>query len=342
MYVDLFDDIPFIKGVLLFCPVLNNIINNSNYLSPLCASKKKIVESSLEYLPVKLKDIKYMMNDDNNISKSYLSNKIFQSRKCEDFTVSQMKNSAKIIQKVFNVASVVSIPVKVYGDNQCVLLIALEKENINIDFLSIIAYNFSKYISLSAENMEYKMFAHDINTQLSIIKDSISLQTQENEYIGYARNAVNRAIRIFKNIGKNGLIELESFSICSSVESIINESKILLRQNNITISFSHKGDKYVLLDKTKFEECIINVLYNSIKYTVNGKIDIQTEIIECCNRKNRYLSVSISDTGIGISSDIPFGIGLSIVRKYVIEHNGKLDIKANEIGGTTVNMLFEQ
>ena len=97
----------------------------------------------------------------------------------------------------------------------------------------------------------------------------------------------------------------------------------------------------VIIDKSKFEQVIINLISNAIKYTnVNGTITVKTFV------KEGKCHISVTDDGIGIpEKDLPFifdrfyrvdkgrsrslggtGLGLSICESIVAEHGGTISV----------------
>lgn len=110
-------------------------------------------------------------------------------------------------------------------------------------------------------------------------------------------------------------------------------------------------------DPILFERIIQNIIGNSIKYTPSGQIDIHLEKIG-----NKRLSITIKDTGIGISKENlekiydefyqvdnherdagqGFGLGLSIVKKLCELTEIDIDIKSELALGTSVILTMSQ
>ena len=109
------------------------------------------------------------------------------------------------------------------------------------------------------------------------------------------------------------------------------------------------SEKYFIGDVARIKQIIMNLVNNSFKFTDQGYIKVQF------NHEDGILSISVSDTGIGIPEDkksLVFerftqtsssisrlyggvGLGLSIVSSLVKMMKGDLDLSSEEGKGTT-------
>ena len=119
-------------------------------------------------------------------------------------------------------------------------------------------------------------------------------------------------------------------------------------KEKIIINNSIPNDE-IRVDETKFIIALRNLLDNAVKYSGNKNIDL---IIE----KNNYIKFHVKDSGVGISdeniekivepffkgdemSEIKgFGLGLTICRKIIESHNGRLSIQS-ELGNGSIFTL---
>ncbi len=134
----------------------------------------------------------------------------------------------------------------------------------------------------------------------------------------------------------------------SNLNDIITKSINLLKsiaiKKNIIINSSIDSNIFAYLDNDKFEQVIINLIQNSIDSIDNdGIINVKADTNE-----NKVL-IFIEDNGKGISDNIKhkifdlyfttkeygMGLGLGIVNKIILEHNGKLTFESKENSGTT-------
>lgn len=118
---------------------------------------------------------------------------------------------------------------------------------------------------------------------------------------------------------------------------------------NIHVSLdSPKSLPEIIIDQEQFHEALIHIIKNSLEAMPEGG---NLSII--LNREEEYVSIIIRDSGAGISPahekrlTEPFfstkvygsGLGLSIAKKAVQLHGGRLIIKGLDSGGTEVQML---
>ncbi|MDQ1266629.1 MAG: two-component system, OmpR family, phosphate regulon sensor histidine kinase PhoR [Bacteroidota bacterium] len=144
------------------------------------------------------------------------------------------------------------------------------------------------------------------------------------------------------------------------VESLITKSIELNRlvgdTNDIEISISPDTSGFVIFgDKTSLLTALHNIIANSIKYNKpNGRVEISA------SAKGKYISIFVKDTGIGISGENlshifePFfrspqalqnnipgnGIGLTIVKKIIEFHKGKITVTSELDKGTEVEIML--
>lgn len=144
-----------------------------------------------------------------------------------------------------------------------------------------------------------------------------------------------------------------------SIKQVIEESVTMVRpmsnEKGLSLITNIESDLPVIkADSMRVKQAMINLLSNAVKFTDKGFIKINAV------RKNGDLLVSVEDTGIGIakedhntifeafrqvdgSSHRKFGgsgLGLSIARKLIELHNGKLWLESEEGAGTTFSFTL--
>lgn len=126
---------------------------------------------------------------------------------------------------------------------------------------------------------------------------------------------------------------------------------------DLTTHVHSSANEKIYGDAFHFRQMLINIINNAIKYTETGSIAVSSEFI-VLDEFTGTLKFAVSDTGVGISKDrLPFvfdeydsqsgqldvkegstGLGLSIVKKIVDYHNGKIDITSREGKGTSLEV----
>lgn len=142
------------------------------------------------------------------------------------------------------------------------------------------------------------------------------------------------------------LIEKEIVNINEYIYSIIDffNRSSLYSQGRVKFNFASQNESLdAYIDKDLFDSVIINIIENSIKYTVGDVI-----ITLNCTENKQNTIITIKDNGNGIASkDIEnifeyfkrgkfnnigkvfgYGIGLSYAKKIVEAHNGKIKVKS--------------
>ncbi len=131
-------------------------------------------------------------------------------------------------------------------------------------------------------------------------------------------------------------------------------SKVELNENDTLVTVS---DYMIKTDIMKLRHILINLLSNASKYTKNGLVTLNIEIL----RKTRHeeLIFRVSDTGIGFSKEeqnrmydkfatfavtekqMSSGIGLSIAKKFVELLNSKLEVHSTKNVGSVFQFTLE-
>lgn len=142
------------------------------------------------------------------------------------------------------------------------------------------------------------------------------------------------------------LIEKDIVNINEYIYSIIDffNRSSLYSQGRVKFNFTSQNESLdAYIDKDLFDSVIINIIENSIKYTVDDVI-----ITLNCTENKQNTIITIKDNGNGIASkDIEnifeyfkrgkfnnigkvfgYGIGLSYAKKIVEAHNGKIKVKS--------------
>lgn len=150
------------------------------------------------------------------------------------------------------------------------------------------------------------------------------------------------------------------FSYKRILSEIVDTTKILADQKNLLLELDQNEAKDLILygDPYRLKQIIMNLTANAIKFTDKGKVSIKVRIKEL-NAENVILLIRVVDTGIGISAEnLPVifnefsqvinskrvdwqkgsGLGLSISKKLVDLHKGKITVDSTLGKGTTFSL----
>ncbi|TPE20963.1 sensor histidine kinase [Clostridium perfringens] len=171
------------------------------------------------------------------------------------------------------------------------------------------------------EKLRMEFFAnvsHEFKTPVNLIYSALQLlelKLKNNiggdveSYINYIKMAQQNVFRLLKLI--NNLIDstkleagffninIKNHDIVSCVEDITMSICEFAEKNKISITFdTEEEEKIIAFDLNHLERILLNILSNSIKFNrENGNIDVNMSFDE------KYVNISIKDTGIGIPKD---------------------------------------
>lgn len=171
------------------------------------------------------------------------------------------------------------------------------------------------------ERKEYIKIVHE-NTELllQLISDILDLSKIEAGTFDFTNNAVD---------------------INSLCEDIIRSTKLKMPDDVELIFEHHLPEYYIISDRNRLHQVLINLVNNAIKFTSKGKICIGYE------KKGNKLEFYVSDTGIGIDKEqLPniferfvklnsfvrgTGLGLSICKSIIEQLGGNIGVDS-ELG----------
>lgn len=200
-----------------------------------------------------------------------------------------------------------------------------------------------------------KRLAHEIKNPLTPIKLATERlvkkwKNKDEEFDKIFENSTKRIISeveslknlidAFQKLGKLPEIKKEPVNPISLIQDVIELYK---GYKDVKINLISDGEtKPVLLDYQEFKRVLINIIDNAIKaMDAKGEITISVKL-------NNTLQIEIADTGPGVDDEIkeklflPYfsktkegtGLGLTIARKIITEHDGRIFVLDNKPSGT--------
>ncbi|SFN05443.1 ATP-binding protein [Thermodesulforhabdus norvegica] len=204
--------------------------------------------------------------------------------------------------------------------------------------------------------------SHEIKTPLTAIKGYVETLLEDERdktkkrYLSVIYRHVNRLSDIAE-----GLITLHELDVEQPFQEVpVNLRDVVRRvvelyrrqaeEKGLSLRASVHSDVEIITDPLKLEELLINLVDNAIRYTREGEVKISV-----CETEDDAVTLSVSDTGIGIAAEhIPriferfyvvdrsrsretggTGLGLSIVKHIVERLGGTISVESTPGVGST-------
>ncbi len=146
-------------------------------------------------------------------------------------------------------------------------------------------------------------------------------------------------------------LDVRETDIVGLIRQSVDLNNFLAEPKNITIHFAHEDPMpKLLIDPSRMEQVLNNVLFNAVKYSQGGSM-VWVDIASSGSR----VVISVRDEGVGIpaaemgaifepfmkgskrptAGEKSVGLGLAIVKKIVEGHNGSISVESKVGCGTT-------
>lgn len=182
----------------------------------------------------------------------------------------------------------------------------------------------------------------------TVLSKSKEMNMLINELTVYSQIDTNRAVYNFTKL-----------NVASYFEDCVEEISMDLEAQNIEMNYVNYANPstLVIADQEQLRRVINNIVGNAVKYMNDGQRYIKVRIKDVGD----FVQIEIEDSGKGIASkDLPYiferfyradesrgqtkgnGIGLSIVRKIIDDHGGKIWATSHENVGTTMYFVLRK
>ncbi len=200
---------------------------------------------------------------------------------------------------------------------------------------------------------------HELRNPLGVISNSLVLirshQCDENQktekYLEKIQKSVDRCKNIIRELldyARDSIVNLKPFAIDAWLSDVFDDQML---PDGIKIGFDLRSNERILIDDERMRRAVINVFENACQ-AMQGSTDARqdnTLTVSCRNSVDK-IELIISDSGPGIPEESmdkifePFystknfgaGLGLSIVKKIMEEHEGGVEVKPNVGPGISV------
>ncbi|WP_293871223.1 response regulator [Flavobacterium sp.] len=176
----------------------------------------------------------------------------------------------------------------------------------------------------------------------------------------YLLSLVNDILQINKIEEKRIVLENLIFNLTDEITLIKNSVEFIADKNNdkLTLEIDTAIPEFLIGDKLRLSQIIMNLVSNALKFTKNGEVAITADLKKV-EDKIYFIEFKIKDTGIGIAKehqDKVFdkfvqierkeedyqgtGLGLSIVSSLVKLFNSEIHLESEENVGTTFSFTI--
>ncbi|MGC1481277.1 MAG: ATP-binding protein [Chthoniobacterales bacterium] len=210
--------------------------------------------------------------------------------------------------------------------------------------------------------------SHELRTPLNAILgwSDILAEKPDPDLVAKGCQVIGRNVRVQTRLVEdlldlsritNGQTELErvAVDVIATLAAAVEAARITADRRHISLTTAVEADAPLIIgDQVRLDQIFSNLLSNALKFTEEGgRIHIRL------THNSDHLDISISDTGVGISTDaLPIiferfrqadssttrhhgglGIGLSLVREFVEMHGGSIRAESPGVGlGTTMHL----
>ena len=215
------------------------------------------------------------------------------------------------------------------------------------------------------------VFAHDVSNILQGILSSVELsrfkmgKSKKNielfNLFDIIEDQVSRGANLVSNIRKISSIDkvnrnLRKVEICSILRNSINNIKSNFPKRKIKITFKSDYEKLFAQANDLIGDVFNNILYNAVKHNTRPIVEIEVEILKKSISEISLIELQFKDNGVGIrdsqksnifqtsalesSSFNRLGLGLSLVKKFVENYDGKIWVEDRIKGDSTQGSTF--
>jgi two-component system, OmpR family, sensor histidine kinase ArlS len=214
--------------------------------------------------------------------------------------------------------------------------------------------------------------SHELRTPLTYISGYADIARRKNldekdrvQYLNIIQEESQRVSSLLKELFDLAKLDQNTFSINKEQVNLSNFFQAIyervlpaFKNKRIQLVLDCPADLFIEIDPIRFEQVLINLLDNSLKYSDESSTTTVRAV-----KENGKVQITILDQGIGIpEEDLPhifdrlyrvdksrsratggFGLGLSIVKQLVEAHGGEITVESQVGVGTRFTItLFPQ
>ncbi|MFV8375979.1 response regulator [Flavobacterium sp. LB1P71] len=153
----------------------------------------------------------------------------------------------------------------------------------------------------------------------------------------YLLSLVNDVLQINKIEENRIVLENLTFNISDEINMIKNSLSFIAKNNNnfIIVNIDSAIPEYLIGDKLRLSQIVINLVSNALKFTKNGEVFIDVNLVKVTN-KSHFIEFKIKDTGVGIAIEDQE----KIFEKFVQVGRKEVDYQGTGLGLSIVKRLL--
>ena len=207
--------------------------------------------------------------------------------------------------------------------------------------------------------------AHELRTPLMAMLATVEAMQDgvyptDNEHLETVASETRRLARLVQQMldlsrmeNHTAPMNIEAVDMVELVRGIVNAQEPLFHERDLRLRFADETqDKmpFIKVDPDMITQCVINLMSNAMRYTPEGGWVIVTVGLD-----RKHLTISVSDTGIGIAKEDlsrifgrfwradasrareagGLGVGLAVTKQIVERHHGFISVESELEKGTT-------
>ena len=207
--------------------------------------------------------------------------------------------------------------------------------------------------------------AHELRTPLMAMLATVEAMQDgvyptDNEHLETVASETRRLARLVQQMldlsrmeNHTAPMNIEAVDMVELVRGIVNAQEPLFHERDLRLRFADETQgkmPFIKVDPDMITQCVINLMSNAMRYTPEGGWVIVTVGFD-----RKHLTISVSDTGIGIAKEDlsrifgrfwradasrareagGLGVGLAVTKQIVERHHGFISVESELEKGTT-------
>lgn len=220
----------------------------------------------------------------------------------------------------------------------------------------------SDFVSLASHELRTPLTSIGGYVDLILDGDVGEISKEQREFLKIVSQNTQRLETLINDVLdiekiESGRVEMrqEKVNLNEIIENCINTFKVMAKSKGLELEKEIKADRIeVWGDSDRLSQVFSNLLSDAIKYTKEGRIKVTAQI------KGRFASVTLEDTGVGMSQEdlsrvftrffrsensyvrktTGTGLGLSIAKATIEKHNGDIRVESMLGVGTKFEVIL--